>query len=221
MASWLRTVDSTVFKSVRRVLFAAALVLLWSGPALADFHICNNSGSRVGVAIGYKDADGQWTTEGWWNLSARSCETLLKGALIARYYYLYAIDYDRGGEWSGRSFMCTQEKTFTIKGIEDCLKRGFERTGSPLTAPCPWPASSASSPDWSSGFPPSVAAAVPPASTGAAAGGSSEPHAASSTPTRRSASGRRISRVAMTSPGRRGRGGGCGTPTARPGGRCS
>ena len=25
--------------------------------------------------------------------------------------------------------MCTQEKTFTIKGIEDCLKRGFERTG--------------------------------------------------------------------------------------------
>ena len=25
--------------------------------------------------------------------------------------------------------MCTQEKTFTIKGIDDCLKRGFERTG--------------------------------------------------------------------------------------------
>ena len=48
---------------------------------------------------------------------------------MSRYYYLYAVDYDRGGEWSGRSFMCTQEKTFTIKGIEDCLKRGFERTG--------------------------------------------------------------------------------------------
>ena len=59
--------DSTVLKSVRRVLFAAALVLL-PAPALADFHICNNSGSRVGVAVGYKDADGQWTTEGWWNL---------------------------------------------------------------------------------------------------------------------------------------------------------
>ena len=120
--------DSTVFKSVRRVLFGAALVLL-PAPALADFHICNNSGSRVGVAVGYKDADGQWTTEGWWNLSARSCETLLKGALIARYYYIYAIDYDRGGEWSGKAFMCSREKEFTIRGTEDCLARGYDRTG--------------------------------------------------------------------------------------------
>jgi uncharacterized membrane protein len=121
-------VDSAVIKSVRGVVFAAAMVLS-PAPALADFHICNNSGSRVGVAVGYKDADGQWTTEGWWNLSARSCETLLKGQLIARYYYIYAIDYDRGGEWSGQAFMCSREKEFTIRGTEDCLARGFDRTG--------------------------------------------------------------------------------------------
>jgi len=30
------------------------------------------------------------------------CETLLGGNLVARYYYIYALDYDRGGEWSGR-----------------------------------------------------------------------------------------------------------------------
>ena len=115
-------------RPVRRVLFALAL-LLAPTPALADFHICNNSGSRVGVAIGYKDAEGQWTSEGWWNLSARSCETLLKGSLIARYYYIYAIDYDRGGEWAGQAYMCSREKEFTIRGIEDCLARGFDRTG--------------------------------------------------------------------------------------------
>ena len=120
--------DSTVLKSVRRVLFAAA-ILLSPTPALADFHICNNSGSRVGVAVGYKDAEGNWATEGWWNLSARSCETLLKGQLIARYYYIYAIDYDRGGEWAGQAFMCSREKEFTIKGTEDCLARGYDRTG--------------------------------------------------------------------------------------------
>ena len=97
-------------------------------PAMADLRICNKTTSRIGIAVGYKDTDA-WTTEGWWNLPASSCETLLAGTLVSRYYYLYAIDYDRGGEWSGRSFMCTQEKTFTIKGIEDCLKRGFERTG--------------------------------------------------------------------------------------------
>jgi uncharacterized membrane protein len=97
-------------------------------PAAADFTLCNNTNSRVGVAIGYKDAAG-WTTEGWWNLPSRSCETLLKGTLAARYYYVYAIDYDRGGEWMGPAFMCTRDKEFTIRGISNCLARGFDRTG--------------------------------------------------------------------------------------------
>src|SRR5262249_61759467 len=74
-------------------------------PAKADFRLCNNTGNRVGIAIGYKENEG-WTTEGWWNISARSCETVLRGALVARFYYIYAVDYDRGGEWSGQAFMC-------------------------------------------------------------------------------------------------------------------
>jgi len=118
------------FPAFRPALLLLATVLLTSSaaPALADFHLCNNTGSRVGIAIGYKDGDG-WTTEGWWNLAARSCDTLLKGALVARFYYIYAIDYDRGGEWSGKAFMCTRDKEFTIRGIEDCLARGFDRAG--------------------------------------------------------------------------------------------
>ena len=106
----------------------ALACLLTANAALADFRLCNNTGSRVGVAIGYKDQEG-WSTEGWWNLPARSCETLVKGALVARYYYVYAVDYDRGGEWSGKAFMCTRDKEFTVKGIEDCLARGYDRTG--------------------------------------------------------------------------------------------
>jgi uncharacterized membrane protein len=97
-------------------------------PAAADFRLCNNTGSRVGVAVGYKDGDG-WTTEGWWNLSSRSCETLLRGNLVARFYYIYAIDYDRGGEWSGQAMMCSRDKEFTIRGTENCLARGYDRTG--------------------------------------------------------------------------------------------
>ena len=106
----------------------ALLAVACATPAAADFRLCNNTGSRVGIAIGYKDAEG-WTTEGWWNLSARSCETLVKGQLVARYYYVFAVDYDRGGEWSGKAYMCTRDKEFTIKGIEDCLARGYDRTG--------------------------------------------------------------------------------------------
>jgi uncharacterized membrane protein len=107
---------------------ALATFCLWNSAAAADFRLCNNTSSRVGIALGYKDADG-WTTEGWWNVSSRACETLLRGTLVARYYYIYALDYDRGGEWSGQAYMCSREKEFTIKGTENCLARGFDRTG--------------------------------------------------------------------------------------------
>ena len=109
-------------------VLVVGLLCLWTSPASADFRLCNNTSSRVGIALGYKDADG-WTTEGWWNISSRSCETLLRGTLVARYYYIYAIDYDRGGEWSGQAFMCSRDKEFTIRGTEDCLARGYDRTG--------------------------------------------------------------------------------------------
>jgi uncharacterized membrane protein len=96
--------------------------------AHADFRVCNGTQGRVGVAIGYKDND-IWSTEGWWNVAANSCETLMRGPLVARFYYLYAIDYDQGGEWSGKAFMCTRDKEFTIKGNQDCLARGYDRIG--------------------------------------------------------------------------------------------
>ena len=118
---------SPLLTSARVSLIAMAFVLM-PATAHADFHLCNNTGSRVGIAIGYKDSEG-WTTEGWWNLVARSCDTLVKGQLVARFYYVYAVDYDRGGEWSGKAFMCTRDKEFTIRGIEDCLARGYDRTG--------------------------------------------------------------------------------------------
>src|ERR1700750_3324296 len=113
-----------------RLLPVLALVALclWSGSARAELRPCHNTSSRVGIALGYKDAEG-WTTEGWWNVSSRSCETLLKGTLVARYYYISALDYDPGGEWSGQAFMCSRYKEFTIKGTDNCLARGFDRTG--------------------------------------------------------------------------------------------
>ena len=118
-----------ISRHIARAVGPAVLMLaVMSQAALADFRLCNNTGSRVGVSIGYKDAEG-WTTEGWWNISARSCDTLLRGALVARYYYIYAVDYDRGGEWSGHAYMCSREKEFTIRGTENCLARGYDRTG--------------------------------------------------------------------------------------------
>lgn len=121
----LRLFDTPV---ARIAALAVMFVCAWSASASADFRLCNNTGGKVGISLGYKDNDG-WVTEGWWNLTPRSCETLLRGNLVARFYYVYAIDYDRGGEWSGKAFMCTREKEYTIRGTEDCLARGFDRTG--------------------------------------------------------------------------------------------
>jgi uncharacterized membrane protein len=97
--------------------------------ANADLRVCNKTTSRVGIAIGYK-SDRDWTTEGWWTVNSDSCATLLAGPLSGRYYYMYAVDYDQGGEWGGTSaFLCTQEKEFTIEGISNCVARGYQRTG--------------------------------------------------------------------------------------------
>jgi uncharacterized membrane protein len=97
-------------------------------PAKADLKLCNNTESRVGVALGYKDAKG-WASEGWWNIGPNSCETLLKGALIARYYYIYAVDYDKGGSWGGKAVLCIRDKEFTIRGIKNCKERDYQKTG--------------------------------------------------------------------------------------------
>jgi uncharacterized membrane protein len=110
------------------VLAGAAFFALGATPARADLRLCNITESRVGIALGYRDQQG-WVTEGWWNLAPRACETLLQGALAARFFYIYAVDYDRGGDWSGRSYMCTRDREFTIRGVEDCLARGFDRSG--------------------------------------------------------------------------------------------
>ena len=103
-------------------------LMLNVAPARADLKLCNTTGSRIGVAVGYRDASG-WTTEGWWTLASQTCETLFKGVLPSRYWYVHAIDYDRGGEWAGQSFMCTADKSFTIRGVQQCTDRGYKRTG--------------------------------------------------------------------------------------------
>lgn len=118
------------YTSFALALFAAIITAQFSviTSAKAELKLCNTTSSRVGVAIGYREKS-RWATEGWWNVASNTCEVLLKGKLIARYYYIHAVDYDRGGEWSGKDTMCTVDKAFTVFGVKDCVKRGYKRTG--------------------------------------------------------------------------------------------
>ncbi len=127
------------FRSRLRGQFAAARIALGAGVILAsltaaapsaraDIKLCNSTASRIGVSIGYQDAEG-WATEGWWTISSQTCETLLKGTVPSQFIYVHAIDYDRGGEWAGANFMCTDDKSYIIRGVQDCSKRGYKRAG--------------------------------------------------------------------------------------------
>jgi uncharacterized membrane protein len=116
---------------LRKIALAAGALVITaftSLPAHADLELCNKTESRVGAALGYKDKEG-WVTEGWWTVDPQKCVTFLKGPLIARFYYVFAVDYDKGGSWGGNSMMCTRDKVFTIRGIEDCEARGYRKTG--------------------------------------------------------------------------------------------
>lgn len=106
----------------------ATLILSLTVEARADLKLCNSTSSRVGVSIGYQDATG-WATEGWWNIASQTCETLLKGPVPSRFIYVHAVDYDRGGEWVGGNYMCTEDASFAIRGVQNCGERGYKRTG--------------------------------------------------------------------------------------------
>jgi uncharacterized membrane protein len=112
----------------RALVFAFVPLLFGTGIAQADFRVCNATQNLVGVAIGYRATAG-WVTEGWWHVEGSTCKTLIEGPLSSRYYYLYAEDAERGGRWDGPVNMCVAEREFKIAGVNDCLARGFQRSG--------------------------------------------------------------------------------------------
>lgn len=97
-------------------------------PARADLRICNDTGSMIGIALGYRK-QGTWISEGWWQVPGETCASLIEGDLANRYYYLYAEDADRGGQWRGEVAMCVSDREFRIEGVEECFARGFNRSG--------------------------------------------------------------------------------------------
>lgn len=109
-------------------LLSVAASVCFTAPARADFRICNDTNSLVGAALGYRE-NNVWITEGWWQIPGQTCASLIEGDLNSRFYYLFAEDADRGGQWRGEVFMCTSDKEFRIEGVEECFQRGYRKTG--------------------------------------------------------------------------------------------
>ncbi len=84
--------------------------------------------ARVGVAIGYKDND-VWSTEGWWNVAANSCETLMRGPLVARFIISTPSITTRAANGRARPICVREKKNSPSRGRNDCLARGYDRIG--------------------------------------------------------------------------------------------
>jgi uncharacterized membrane protein len=125
-------VSGPLLHPLRLVLTLVGFLVIALGfsatPALADLRVCNQSSNQVSIALGYR-ADKGWQSEGWWVAPASKCAVVYQGDLHSRFFYLYVADDIGGGAWDGSVYMCTRDESFTIFGVEDCLARGYERTG--------------------------------------------------------------------------------------------
>ncbi len=110
----------------RRLLPGLILATLVTTGAQAGLEICNDTGVRQSVAIGYK-GETDWTSEGWWNIDPGNCATLVAGDLTKRYYYYYA---ESSRSFEGQNFtFCTHADVFTIIGDTECEQRGYKLQG--------------------------------------------------------------------------------------------
>ncbi len=111
-----------------RTALAVLVMLLTAGRAHAAFAVCNKTPHETRVALGRFDGSA-WSSQGWWTIAPKACQTLIAGALDARYYYLYASDGGTGS-WDGKNGFCVAvADKFAIHGRANCAGRGYDRKG--------------------------------------------------------------------------------------------
>jgi uncharacterized membrane protein len=110
-------------------LALSPLVLFFaSAPAQAKFTVCNKTEHPLSVAIG-RYQEKAWVSEGWWKVEPPGCADILRPALKAPYYYLRGVHMGVDGAWDGNRYFCVKADNFTIKGRENCKKRGLAQAG--------------------------------------------------------------------------------------------
>lgn len=104
-------------------LLILVALLAGTGHAKADFNVCNKTKERVAVALGFRQ-QGQWMSQGWWNLEPAHCTTLLAGKLAETKYYLYADAKAHNWFMGGGFRFCAKNDQFKILGNSNCSLQG-------------------------------------------------------------------------------------------------
>lgn len=110
------------------IVLAFVAPVLAAAPASASFTVCNKTTNPFLIAIARPAAKG-WVSEGWWRVEPQGCTDILRGPLKARYYYLRGVHLGVDGAWDGNRFFCVASDNFTIKGRDNCRKRGYGQAG--------------------------------------------------------------------------------------------
>src|SRR5680860_709639 len=98
-----------------------------TGPANAEFRVCNQTLNLFNVAIGRPVGNDLFETEGWWTLAANSCTSPIKEPLESSYVYLYGTDIYGEPAIVGSTDMCVAPRQFIITDHKDCWVRGHQR----------------------------------------------------------------------------------------------
>lgn len=103
---------------------------LFGSSAHAGLFVCNNTGIKLSVAVGYSSQD-IWQARGWYNIEPRECALPIEGLFENTNVYYYAEGYsDSSIKWQGgeksASFCVHKYKAFHYADGPGCLKYNFK-----------------------------------------------------------------------------------------------
>jgi uncharacterized membrane protein len=127
LLTFIQKMREGLFLSLLPVL-VLGVMLAGTGHAKADFNVCNKTKERVAVALGFRQ-QGQWMSQGWWNVEPARCATLLPGKLSETKYYLYADAKAHNWFMGGGFRFCVKNDEFRIVGNSDCPLQGASPLG--------------------------------------------------------------------------------------------
>lgn len=97
--------------------------------AFGQLNIANSTISDVWVAIGYTE-NGQWYSEGWWEVESGEKVQVYNKSLSNSYYYIYAYQTGIGdGVWKGTASFCAPSNVFYLdyQNCSESQKKGFRK----------------------------------------------------------------------------------------------
>ena len=89
--------------------------------AEAGFTVCNETGIRTSVAVGFLDPEAGWTAEGWWNVEPHECAVTVGPPLVGD--YVYVVAEGNRGSWTARpgqqaGYFCVLGDSFITRNID-------------------------------------------------------------------------------------------------------